>query len=492
MPENTTRFAYLLNRMGVRAADLSASTGIDKTLISRWKNGQRQLSVGTWYMDSLVAFFLQHKKAADLIERTLRAYGLDESTGTLEDNLSFWLSERGGPGLSLYNAHPENKAGQYTANFGVFLGNEGLRNAVITAIDYIISLQKPADVVAVVRGNYQWVTGDETFLHLLVQRLGVAFEKGITLTVISRDAFRAEDIALFSGPWLEAHLKGYIRSYYFDEADSHSDERIVAAVSGAVALRMHVDKSVPDDLYIAMYTDEVTVRQISNICQKYQEIGKPQFQYDFLSSMDGFLKGLSERAVLRSPTYVISQLPSLGTINYAQAHMHARVTQKESIEKISPMPMLFVTPDMFTGQTPVRHIFCLEAVERVFQPGWHIHSAFSSMHKRRIHYSRKLLREQLLAIRAWLLEYSHYEAIFVPQRIFSRVHVNMVSAQGQYTVAWLEDGGNSTCVREKVKTAALFGYAQHVWNSIPEVHKNRTRSIRQIDQWLELDASQEE
>ncbi|MDL2236363.1 helix-turn-helix domain-containing protein [Christensenellaceae bacterium OttesenSCG-928-K19] len=89
MAAKATRFAYLMDRMGIKSSVLSEQTGIDKTLISRWKTGQRKLTATSRYVQKIAAYFLSQEGACQKLERTLLAYGLEEATGSLEENLIF-------------------------------------------------------------------------------------------------------------------------------------------------------------------------------------------------------------------------------------------------------------------------------------------------------------------------------------------------------------------------------------------------------------------
>ncbi len=487
MAERTTRFAYLLARLGMRSGEIVEKTGIDKSLVSRWKSGQRRIPPHGQQIHKIVDCFLEKENAESVITKTLYAYGLDEKTGTLKENLAFWLCEQEVPAFSIRNPKDDIKeiAGQqYSAGFNIFLGYEGLRNAIVALIDYVTSLPGKRNIVAVVRGNYSWVTLDPVFSELLLSRLNEAFKRGITLTVINRDKFLVEDIAYFSGQWLAAHLAGHIESFYYKEDEADVGEKIIVAVEDSIALRLCNDPAVPDSLYIGMYTDSITVRQIYNVCDEYRQKAEGHFRYDFLANPSDFLEDVQDDTLASSSVYTVTQIPTFGTIPIEDAHVYAHSSQRDTAVHTQQLKALFNLPTDAADAGFVRHIFCTELIEEVFEGKRHKNAALSNVYGKHIFHSKDKLLQQLKNIRQWLYECKNYEAVFLPKRIFDSISMEYIGVKDQFMAAWLKDGSQSTCVREAIKTEALFGYAEILWEQAPKMYKNKQRSLRQLNEWI--------
>ncbi|MGI6154141.1 MAG: helix-turn-helix domain-containing protein, partial [Christensenellaceae bacterium] len=171
-----------MSRLGVRPSDIAKKTGIDKTLISRWKNGRRRLSPGSPNAKKIAAYLLLRNKAEVIIRTTLSGYGLDDTTGTLSENFMFWLSEQNRPELSIKKQKRDISSSEYTASFSVFLGVNGLRSAFINVLDYVSSLPGEHNILIAIRGNQKWITSDTAFWDTFINHVGKAVEHGNTLT----------------------------------------------------------------------------------------------------------------------------------------------------------------------------------------------------------------------------------------------------------------------------------------------------------------------
>ena len=61
------------------------------------------------------------------------------------------------------------------------------------------------------------LTYDERYFCQLMERLMRTFSKGHRLYVVLRTDFKMSEVSNISGPWLVAHLLGYIQSFYYDD-----------------------------------------------------------------------------------------------------------------------------------------------------------------------------------------------------------------------------------------------------------------------------------
>lgn len=483
MAEKVTRLAYIMSRLGVRAEEVSKRTGIDKTLISRWKSGQRRLSPVSAYSKQISSYLLSLDNAESIINKTLNAYGLDENRGSLQDNFIFWLAEQELPSPSLRNAVSMADNSEYTASFRVFQGNSGLRSAIITMIDYVMTLPGPQNIVAVALSDFNWVTADPAFFNLLVERLSVAFTRGVTLTMVSRENF-TDDMARFSGLWLAAHLKGYIKSYYYREDAAEAEEKVFISVKDGVCLCLKHDSNVADGLYAAMYTDNITVQHIYHECTEYLTRANTQFRYGFFDEPGSFLNDIDNEKLLAADAYVCSAVPSLGAINYRQAHLYARDTLRDTKQRTEQVKALFFTPNQFIPAAKMRHIYCLESIDNLLSPGRTVDYPLSVIYGKRIHHSHKRVMEQLEHIRDWLRANENFEVALAPAHVFEQIPLEFICARNNLCVAWIADSAVSTCVKDQNKVESLFGYASQLWERLPKYCKDRHHTIRQLNQWL--------
>lgn len=492
MAEYKTRLSYILSRIGLRPVELSRQTGIDKTVISRWQNGKRHFPPSGGMARSVAACMLAQPGAREIIERMLVAGGYDDAPKTLQQNLMLWLSEESMV-PPIVTAKNEKGATQYTATFTVFLGYEGLRRAGISLIEFADSnhrSEREADVLAVMWGSNKWFSGSEAFNQDLFRTLDVAFRNNLRFSLAHPDNFAPEDISLFAGNWLAANLSGAVRSLDLQAEPAtgvleNGQSHLYAAAKDCISLRMLSNSEVADGIYGNMYTDAVSNSQIYQICEEYVAKSKPRYRLGFLQNPGADLAPVTKAVQLASNAYLCAPLPTLGTMEAGEVHLHAKLSKKAVAPMLVPLrPLLALPPEYAPGAT-VRHIYSAAAIEGLFQRPRTRDAALSAMFGATVNHSRKLMLQQLRAIRHWLQTLPGYEVAFLPGELFAHLPLSFSVVQNCFTVGWLEENGQSTCSTRENRVGALYGYAELEWQRLPRRCTNRQNALRQLDAWLE-------
>ncbi len=60
MKGEINRFAFLMNLLGISGKELADAIGVDTSLVSRWRKGERKLTLKGGYVDAIAGYFLTH------------------------------------------------------------------------------------------------------------------------------------------------------------------------------------------------------------------------------------------------------------------------------------------------------------------------------------------------------------------------------------------------------------------------------------------------
>ncbi|MDL2236364.1 hypothetical protein LJC56_00810 [Christensenellaceae bacterium OttesenSCG-928-K19] len=386
------------------------------------------------------------------------------------------------PSRSIRRAKQPVAADEYIANFNVFLGNEGLCNALLTLLDYISSCPGEKEVIAVMGRAYQRILESPEFLEAFKNKLHMAYRNGVRIVVIGDDGFESGGIDC--GYWLWANLNGYARSVTCASRQKLEGMDACMVVKDCVALRVINDPGAKDGLYTAMFTDEATVRQVFDACGRYAKMVEPCYSCGFMDTPSGLLLDFHKEELLRSPVYLYTRTPSFGTIAQDKAHLCTQTTQSEARKRTEQLPVLFYTPVQYDDYAAIRHIYCIEDIEGLLLPGRHENKAFSMAFGKKTNYSGKRLKSQLMDIYRWLGIKNNYEVAFVPARVAEQIPVELLSVEGSFTVAWLQDGSGSTCIKGGSQ-GAVHEYARNLWEGIPQVYKNKHNNMKLLRTWID-------
>ncbi len=479
MPRDTTRLAYILMRLGIRPGQLAAHTGIDKTLISRWRGGERRLAPGSDYTKKFVDFILLKDPDDSILSKTLLAYGLDESTGTLRENLDFWLSEQGLPRPSLDKRAFHGSA--YTSTFSVFTGPNNIENALITLFDYVISKALPTNIIILALDNSQPLANNDEFVDAYLERIAIAGRRGIKTTMIYRPHF-VPDLQRMTKRWMEAILGGHLTLCRYDGPDITDSRNLVGAL-GVVSARINRDPSVADSVYVSMFTEQRTVQHIYGICEHYAAASTPIFRPNFFAGKIA-LPGPNQTPVRNNDFFAISGTPLFAATPGAELVRLSRASRSAVHSALSPFLPLFTRPDEFAPHNRIRLVYCTDQIAAILTPGRVQDPLLSFIFGRPVNRSRKMLLQQLVFLHDMLQKCGNLEVALLPQRLFDKIPAECVGSDGQFFIAWLPGTGESAYFPCDGNVFSTTDFFTSIWDALPPASHDRAAVSRQLVRWV--------
>ena len=513
MLDQKTNFAMLLRLFGVRPRDVCEAVGADKSLVSRWCNGKQKLMPGHVWVDKIADYLLllDERLKEPVLPAVLAAYYPEEVLDTpalRREALLGWLTTI----AHLPAQHQSDKQGlaelvmakaaQISASGGdlqpaptqrkaqrplpmknaVVYGKEGVQGSALQFIDLIMEQAEPQDILYVCPEGLDMYTRDEKFGTVLMDRMMEMFGAGHTLSVVLRTDYKMTDVSAFSGRWLVAHLLGYVRSYYFDEFHKSYDDKMMAVVEDRMAMKV-ADGNRDDGggIYTAIYFDKLTVKQVWEECSGYRSRSKQRFHYRLFEQPEGYLRGimpLPDRA-----HYRFARLPHFGLAGTDQTQDDFSITSKEHERLLDEFGPLCVPVEFYEPRTPVRHLYCEEAIEDALLKSRHVCPELTAMCGRRVVMTTQTMVDRLVLMKKILEEHKNFEVCFVPDAQFKRLTLQLACWGDVAAIGWIA-GGKSTACKDYTNTNALTGFCEYVWERIPGMMKSRSAAMRKINMWL--------
>lgn len=504
MAQPKTNFAMLLGLLGARPRDLVEETGADKSLVSRWTNGKQKLMPGHGWIDKVAGYILSldARLKEPVVPDVLAAYypgeALDGET-KLRAALLDWLAtvghqparhqpERAGlAGLIMEKAaqlsapEPEPTLTQAPPPMknAVVYGIKGVQGSALQFLEMVTELKEPQEMIFACPEGLEMLTRDKHFIPHFFEVLMRMFAAGHTFSVVVRTDYRVSDIAAFSGPWLVAHLLGYIRSYYYDDFVNSSKDKMLAAVSGKFSGR--VSETGEGEIYTTIQFDAETVEKTYAEIKRYQAKSKQRFHYHLFGQPDAFLRGcrpLPDRA-----HYQFARLPYFCVADKSVVQSSLQLTDDEMSLLEKDFAPLLTSPGYFEPDTPLRHIFCEDDIEDALLKNRHVIQELSAITGRRVLMSTQSLADRLMLLKALLTEYNNYEVAFLSKDVFQRIKMQIVTWGDIAAIGWIA-GGKSTACKDYTNVNSLTGFCESVWDRIPNMVKNRRTAIRKLNTWL--------
>lgn len=495
--KKSNRLDYVMDLVGVRANALARMSDADHSLITKWRRGERRLTYTSKNLHEISVALLEIDKDGELMALIEPYKQGDEAPA---ETLRQYLIGKDLPALPPRTAPAERMtSGEYTVQHRVYLGQKGLRSATIAMLDYIMALPPGRDIVGVFHGNYNWVVKNMSYVSMLIERLRSAFSRGATLTVINRKGYALTDVAAFAGPWMAAHLQGFIRSRYY-EGEMPEGERIVASIRDYWSLRAHEDREVEDGLFAAMFTDPLDIRQDVCTCDEYYAKSKPLSQYNFFKAPGGTAedeKLWSDMDTLPrweggitpdGSFFTIQRTPCLGILSLDELKQLTGAVEL-------PFPNYLFSRGGELSPGPHKLILCLEDVRKSLTRASTPSGVLGDLMHKPVSMPKEMSVTLMKRVLTLMEDRHDFEVAIIPRVAFKKIQQEMICWQDSVTVGWLQDHSQSVFANDEVVSGSLYGSVEYLWDRLLSGWKRQGNIRRQIRKWLagkELDVKLED
>lgn len=238
------KFTHMYHLLNLNHKMVSKQTGIDVSLLSRFKTGSRLPSEKNGQYRDLAKFFLSCIKTQaqrDTINMIITGHRIAIPNAITEiDVFEHWLkSSSTKPELSLMNSfsHSDKLAQlrsiittndetllkkihikldpQTRTDFYIYKDNEGKREAVLYFLNTALELEQPTEIYIYSDEDPGWWMEDETFPSLWASYLRAIVLKGHHINTIFLTTRPSEQYIHALNTWLPLMLIGKINTFYF-------------------------------------------------------------------------------------------------------------------------------------------------------------------------------------------------------------------------------------------------------------------------------------
>lgn len=474
-----------LKTLDVSARKLAKESGVDQTLISRWRQGERPITRRSKMLPRVVNTLLD-LDADSALHELLAPYRLRGET--VKEALTNYLTGEPPCAPLEHEGLPAlPNEGEYTVEYRVYLGQRGFRHAALTMLDYLSTLPPGRQVMVLCQGKYEWLVGNLPFVLQFIAKLKRAVSRETRLLVINRRGYSIAETSLFAIPWLVAHLRGYIRSQYYD-GDLPSDIRFAASIPGYWSGHAEEDSGAEDGLYVAIYTDPRNIRRDEELCKRYLAMSRPASQYGFLKNpqgteqtqrlwRDGPLPAWAQGERPDGSFFSFTRVPGFGVIT---ADEFSRIAGESDRP---PMPEYLFSSD--GGFSPGEHriILCREAVRDGLINARRRHEAISELLGRRVYVNREMLADQIDRLLI-AMKRENFKVALVPWVAFSKLQLELVCFENSISVGWLQDMEESVFADDKATSGSFYGAVGYVWDKLMAGWRSKERVAAQLRKWL--------
>lgn len=309
-----SQLGYIMDLIDVTGKSLGDAIGVDRTLVSKWKNNARQLQVSGPHFLNLVAALKTFNKENNnsVLERFFGDVypQIDKNEPDYLDTcLNQWLIGKDLGNFNNLNDWRASKSSLYATTIEIFQGNLGKRNAVIEFMDHALTLPAGQEIFISDAETTDWYTEDPEFPQIYTDKFNALVAKKHNITLIhniTKDNQLSTDDIITR---LNSYYSGNLTSYY--TAIPHlSGPSIYCIHRHMVLLSTNADLN-PATRYISLYRDPYSVQEIvkmftSRLRQSKKMISTYSTEGKGLKSFAEQLLALNKNS---SNNYYVSPLP---------------------------------------------------------------------------------------------------------------------------------------------------------------------------------------
>lgn len=275
MPKQpVTPLAYLMEMLYIQGTQLAKAVHVDRTIISRWKNGRAELNMKSHYFNDIVNAILDINDEQGL--RTLERFFSSIDNVKIKDRdelfsyVARWLVSKD---FEQKYKEPDDGNSLYNASYKIYKGPSGKRNAILYLLKMANSLPGgetiwgfDADSHIFRSGLQNSSTSQKLFLD--AQKKG---QKLVTMFYLNKPV---EQIYNMFEYWLPMFLGRGMEVYYTYDTEIPFYSYIYG-IKGKLALVGTNHNGDSANMYTAVYDDPMTVAQFESFLENHMRNFQP-------------------------------------------------------------------------------------------------------------------------------------------------------------------------------------------------------------------------
>jgi hypothetical protein len=481
-----TNFAFVMELLEISPKKF-LEIGFDHTLVSRWRSGKRRLMPERHQVKTIakMVWEIDSKMALPVLEKLLHIWYPAISCHNETEKQAL---------LEKFLTEKRQTTPEYQKIRGIRLdclrdhvealphGIEAVRFRLLDFLDLVEALAEPEHLYFVFTEGFFLYLNDSNFGKLFTEKLLKLFQAGHRMTSVIRSDRAVTDAWYFHRIRLYAHLKGYMRTRYYDHFQQQGAEKMFGTAGNKIAFTVSRDKLLDlDSTRIDIYNDPQSVADIGESIQGFFDRSRPLTHYSFFTKPAGWLGNVIINN--DSPCYLYTRLPHFGLIAPDDYAKFFALNEDEAALLRQEFHALTLTPEFFNESVTIHHIFCATDIENALAKKRHQSLELSTMLGRKVWMSTSNLISQLQKIQTLMKTHTNYEVCFLENEQFSKLLIEVGVWGNEAAIGWI-DKGEAFVGKAYPVVAGMQGFCARVWNEIPAVLRSQTTVNNEINQWL--------
>ena len=315
---------------------LARVLSVDPSLVSRWRNGTREIAHNSDYIHRIAEYLATHVYDPDLLYEILDLSTTSKiQPSLLSDRILLWFQDGFSTDLSIVNAiisklnaQPKKlptltmiedfdlqleKPDIPQLQVDIYLGNEGKKQSVLLFLNSVLQSPSPVTLLLYSDEPMEWLAQDSEFSEVWAKLLLTLFQKGHKIKIIHTINRSLEELLFAIDRWLPVYMIGAVEPYYLPTAQESCFKRTLFVAPGhcAVSSSAIIGAATYEQLY---YESPQMVSILENEFMLLLKSCRPLMKLFSKHQLKDFTKLLYELENETGDLSIISQSPSFATL----------------------------------------------------------------------------------------------------------------------------------------------------------------------------------
>ena len=407
---------------------------------------------------------MEYKKGiyADTIKGILSEYYPDKSLGEkkeLLNQLMFWLTEKYDP--IEYKSEFANDA-----NYMVFNGNDGRREAVLFFLDEVLKQDEPQNLYLISQEEMSWILEDSNFLLIWRQKLEEILKKGNKINIIHWVDRSSGTLGDILEQWLPLYLTGNIHSWYFPKYSESIIKSTLFLVRDMIAIT-GMEGARAEDRYTLMLTDSFSIKHYEWVFDSIRKKCHPLVNV-FSVREKQLLNQLDKFKDIEGELISIANFPGFFTL---PENMFNELLKTNNIDKAVEEICInyYKKINSLFKEKEIKSIYTKDGIKNALNYQKFIYKDLSLIAGKNISANRNFAKKHL----KYLIDKAQNDNSFNTGLVDSSIKLDvLVNSQG-YALTWKPEVSEFlVSVTEPNVVSAYYVKLLDLWDGIPRAKKN--------------------
>lgn len=254
-----TRLELIMNITAITGKEIANQLFIDMSLISRWKNGKRDLNDYD-YANGIAGFFIKFNNFEFL--KTIQV--LVQSTEVdilLQEDLAKWLMMP----LSKDDDKKIDIKVDNSIDYRTYVKDIGRIKGMEHFLNIALLLDKPCEIKVYFGEDIESLLEDEAYRNLLVNKLDILSQRDYKITIIHSIKYSVDILKESIISWMPQYLLDNITVYIYSSNEMNLSWHTFCFIDDVYLLAGYLTSHNPDHRYTMLTNDILSIYNINTI-----------------------------------------------------------------------------------------------------------------------------------------------------------------------------------------------------------------------------------